>query len=282
MSIKKTIFHDIDVTKREGIIQFSLMRDFEELQEEQNNKSKLIIEEYNRDIREKIKNIDNRLDIIINKLLILKNMTNKLVEQNKIAYENNDIVAINQIDKELNDVNEMKISYYTQYNKLINTNKYPEGNGIFGYALAYYEASKRINVEWNDYIWTKTIIGYKKIYPSDAIDYLQYIEDIKTSDNLMKQIYQDMRLRGINIYEVYYDGWIENINYFLDKNNIEVDENIIFRPHIHKILINDEDRLCYYRITKNELDITSDDENYDILFDILNNGFENATKDLLL
>jgi hypothetical protein len=247
------------------IFKFSQMLEVQEYIDIQNNKSKLIIDEYERNAEEKMKYIDEEKQKIKSELLLLKEKEETL---NDSDYEN-----------EIENIKCISLNLLKKYNKLDNINKYPHGNGIYGFALEYLDASNRINIEWKEYIWTNTILGYKKVYPQNAHDYIQYTNDIKTSNDIMKQIYTKLQSNKKDIYEIYFCEWCNIIKSFLEENNINIDENTVFRPYIHRDMKQDDD-VFDYRITKSDLSDELTDDDYDILFDILNNGFENTLESI--
>ena len=245
------------------------MEFYEELEiiEKQNNKSKKIIEQYE-------KNAENRKQLYINESKLLDLKVNKLELENislkdtienliKNKPENYDSLE-DQLQEQI-DVNEKEINILkSKSNKLLTMDKYPHGNGIYGFALAYLEASKEINIEWINYIWTWTILGYKKVYPSHAHSYIEYKKDIETSKDLMYKIVYYVRSKSKNPYQLFYDDWINEINSYLEENNITMDENVVFRPNIHEILKKQhEEYVEYYRITKSDLEKKEDDEEDD-------------------
>lgn len=79
------------------------------------------------------------------------------------------------------------------------------------------------------------------------------MEDIKTSEELLKNIQDNLILKNINN-KLFYSDWIQFINTYINQYNIILDDNIVFRPIIHESMRPDKDKLEYYRITKNDLE----------------------------
>ena len=238
-----------------------------ELIEKQNNKSKEIIDQYEKNAETKKELYINEaklLEIKINNLELenvsLKETTRNLLKNKVKNFDLLDDQLHEQIDFNENEIHILK----SKSKKLLSMDKYPHGNGIYGFALAYLEASQQINVEWVNYIWTWTILGYKKVYPSHAHSYIEYKKDIETSKDLMYKIVYYVRSKSKNPYKLFYDDWINEINAYLEENNITIDENIVFRPNIHEILKKQhEETVEYYRITKSDLERKEDDEEDD-------------------
>lgn len=235
-----------------------------DLIDHQNSKSKEILLQYEKNAIEREKNkltkMDDLKSILINNEKQLKHYE-ELEEFD--SYENNELDENNDFFKKINYLkNEIK-DIKREINNTNKINKYPHGNGIFGFALEYLQAAKEINIKWIEHIYTWTIIGYKKVYPINAIQYLEYEEDIKTSNHIMNQIYHKLSLEKINYYQIYFSKWIDIINEFLKENNITIEDNVVFRPHYHRDMIMEEDyeQIEYYRITKE--DLCSNDEDYE-------------------
>lgn len=169
--------------------------------------------------------------------------------------------------EECDECNEIIKKTRFKIKKLRSNQKYPHGNGIFGFALAYLEASKEINIEWSEYIYTWTVLGYKKVFPHHATDYIQYKEDIEKSSLMMSQIIHKLKRESKKYADFFYHEWVREINSYLQENNIIIDDNIVFRPPEHKhFKIQDEDGIGYFRITKSDLEQTDDDEEFDFMF----------------
>lgn len=236
----------------------SSILDLQEIRDLQNSKSKVILDEYERiaDEKRKLYKIEEEQLLLENKSL--KNEINKIEK----------LLVLNKYDK-ISELEEKIEQNNNMIDKINARNIYPHGNGIYGFALLYYDISKKLNVEWNDYIYTYTILGYKKVYPEDAINYIEYQEDIKTSKELMKNIQDHLRSNDINYRELYWSDWIDYINNYISENNIILDDNIVFRPIMHSSMMSDKDKLEYYRITKVDLenDEERDDEEY--VYDIM-------------
>jgi hypothetical protein len=265
--------------------------DLYEVINEQNNKSKEILLQYEKNANEKEKSKFNKInELNIEKVELIKKL---IFFQNDI--DEDEIFEILDDEEDINIYKKYKISENDLYNKEYNIteildkiknikkeinkikkiNKYPHGNGIFGFALEYLKASKEINVDWTEYIYTWTIKGYKKVYPKVAPKYIEYLEDIKTSNDIMYNIYDKLRKDKRNCHEIFYPEWIEIINSYLKENNITIDDDIVFRPYYHNNMIIrddvDED-IDYYRITKEDLDnnYDDDDDEFDFLDYIIN------------
>lgn len=236
----------------------SSILDLQEIRDLQNSKSKVILDEYERiaDEKRKLYKIEEEQLLLENKSL--ENEINKIEK----------LLVLNKYDK-ISELEEKIEQNNNMIDKINARNIYPHGNGIYGFALLYYDISKKLNVEWKDYIYTYTILGYKKVYPEDAINYIEYQEDIKTSKELMKNIQDHLRSNDINYRELYWSDWIDYINNYISENNIILDDNIVFRPIMHSSMMSDKDKLEYYRITKVDLenDEERDDEEY--VYDIM-------------
>ena len=236
----------------------------------QNDKSKEILEEYERMMNEKNEKnkkeeieLNNEIHMKENEISILNK--EKLELNSSITLENLKNINIYEIYKKIYAIDD-KILYLEDrldsmeayLRKIKSRNIYP--HTIFDFALLYYNISLKIGIEWKHYIYTWTILGYKCVYPKHALDYIQYKKDIKTSKYLMMNIENKLKLENKNIYIMDEDAWIYEINNFLDENNITIDENIVFRPYKNDIQ--------YYRITKNDLiNIDYDVIDYSFLFE---------------
>lgn len=225
-----------------------------------NEKSKEILEEYERIANEKRENnkkeeneLIQELNVKKKELSILNEVYTKLNRKDfdvngfyEKQYEMNE--KIEELEEDIEDI-ESKID------KIKSRNVYPHGNGLFGFALLYYDISQKIGFEWKHPIYTWTILGYKAVYPRHAIDYIQYKKDIEKSRSLMAVIENKLRMNGKNIYELHEDVWIDEINNYLKDNNITIEDDIVFRPHKNNIFRNkqNEDDVQYYRITKTDL-----------------------------
>lgn len=227
-----------------------------DLIDNQNSKSKEILLQYEKNAIEREKNkltkINDLNNVLINNEKQLKNYE-ELEEFD--AYENNELDENNNFFEKFkylkNEIKDIK----REINKTNKINKYPHGNGIFGFALEYLQAAKEINIKWIEHIYTWTIIGYKKVYPINATQYLEYEADIKTSSHIMNQIYHKLSCDKINYYQIFFSRWIDIINDYLKENNITIGDNVVFRPHYHRGMIMEEDyeQVEYYRITKEDL-----------------------------
>lgn len=248
----------------------SSMIDLDELIEQQNSKSKEILDEYERIADEKRTKFKEEEDDLINQNKLLEieiskynDIYSQINNDTSITYKDR-YIELSETDEKIDDL-KYKIKKNNQFiDRIRSRDVYPHGNGIFGFALAFHEISKNINIEWKDSIFTYTILGYKRIYPEDATNYIQYIEDIKTSKELMKQIQDSLTYKNINYRELFYGDWILHINNYICDNNIILDDNIVFRPIIHENMIMDKDKLEYYRITKDDLDEKEEDDNEEI------------------
>jgi hypothetical protein len=71
----------------------------------------------------------------------------------------------------------------------------------------------------------------------------------------MTLIENKLRSEGTNIYQIYEDVWTREINNYLKENNITIEDDVVFRPHMNHNLKNknNEDDVFYYRITKTDL-----------------------------
>ena len=248
----------------------------DEIIEIQNSKSKEILKEYERIADEKRQKYKKEEDDLRyqNKLLKIEiskyNDNYTQICNNTFITQKDIYIEISEIEEEINKLNNQIEENNKNIDHIRSRDIYPNGDGIFGFALAYHDISKKINVEWKDSIFTYTILGYKRIYPEDAINYIQYKEDIKTSQVLMRNIQTYLTLKNINYRELFWSDWIEHINNYIKDNNIILDDNIIFRPIIHDTMIVDKDKSEYYRITKNDLEDKDDDyqEGYDYIDDL--------------
>lgn len=242
----------------------SSIMDFHEIIDEQNIKSKEILQEYERLADEKRQRYKKEANDILNKNKLLQKEIHSLKEEydeiNKSSLTYNEkYEKRSDIDEKIEELeNQIEKNSY-DIDRIESRDIYPHGNGIFGFALEYYNISKKINVEWKDSIFTYTILGYKRVYPEDATNYIQYQEDIKTSSSLMKDIQNSLTLKRINYRELFWSDWVEKINEYLKENNITIDDNIVFRPIIHDTMIMDKDKLEYYRMTKNDLEETEEE-----------------------
>jgi hypothetical protein len=235
-----------------------------DLIDNQNSKSKEILLQYEKNAIEREKNKLTKMNDLKNELM---NDEKKLKHYEELeefdAYENNELDENNNFFKKFKDLKNGIKDIKCEINKTNKINKYPHGNGIFGFALEYLQAAKEINIKWIEHIYTWTIIGYKKVYPINATQYLEYEEDIKTSSHIMNQIYHKLSIEKINRYQIFFSRWIDIINEYLKENNITINDNVVFRPHYHNDMIMEEDyeQVEYYRITKE--DLCSVDEDYE-------------------
>lgn len=258
-----------------------------ELIKKQNKKSKEILEEYEKIAQEKRENNNKEEKDVINEIKAKENeistlnkeksdLNSSFYSKNRNNINTSDIVKrIDDIDDIIQDLEDKLDSMEAFLRKIKSRDIYPHGNGLFGFALLYYEISQKLGIEWKDPIYTWTILGYKAVYPKHAIDYIQYKKDIGTSKSLMCVIENKLRSEGKNIYELDKDTWATEINNYLLENNIIIEDNIIFRPHKHNNLRNEtnKDDVQYYRITKTDL-INSeiDYDNIDVIdYDFLMN-----------
>lgn len=258
-----------------------------ELIKKQNKKSKEILEEYEKIAQEKRENNNKEEKDVINEIKAKENeistlnkeksdLNSSFYSKNRNNINTSDIVKrIDDIDDIIQDLEDKLDSMEACLRKIKSRDIYPHGNGLFGFALLYYEISQKLDTEWKDPIYTWTILGYKAVYPKHAIDYIQYKKDIGTSKSLMCVIENKLRSEGKNIYELDKDTWATEINNYLLENNIIIEDNIIFRPHKHNNLRNEtnKDDVQYYRITKTDL-INSeiDYDNIDVIdYDFLMN-----------
>ena len=253
-----------------------------ELIKKQNDKSKEILEEYERIAQEKRENNKKEEKDVINEIKAKENeisiLNKERFDLNSLIYSKNinninttEIVnKINDIDDKIEDLDTKMDSMEAYLRKVKSRDVYPHGNGLFGFALLYYDISQKLSIEWKNHIYTWTILGYKAVYPRHAIDYIEYKKDIETSKSLMIRIENKLRSAGKNIYELHKDVWITEINDYLKENNITIEDNIVFRPHKHNILRNksNEDDVQYYRITKTDIinsEIDYDDIDYNVI-----------------
>ena len=258
-----------------------------ELIKKQNKKSKEILEEYEKIAQEKRENNNKEEKDVINEIKAKENeistlnkeksdLNSSIYSKNRNNINTSDIVKrIDDIDDIIQDLEDKLDSMEAFLRKIKSRDIYPHGNGLFGFALLYYEISQKLGIEWKDPIYTWTILGYKVVYPKHAIDYIQYKKDIETSKSLMCVIENKLRSEGKNIYELDKDTWATEINNYLLENNIIIEDNIVFRPHKHNNLRNEtnKDDVQYYRITKTDL-INSeiDYDNIDVIdYDFLMN-----------
>lgn len=249
--------------------------------EDQNQKSKEIIDQYEKNaemkeilkkekillIKEEKKKFNDEINEINDKISKIEIEKNKKVIL-KIKYK---IDKKKNIQKEINEMNEIldTLSMHKEsiekniekknceIDKIKSISKYPHGNGIFGFAVEYLEASKEINIEWKDFIYTWTMIGYKKIYPHQAHNYIQYQKDLELSSKIMNNIYKDLRENNKFINEINLFDWIKIISKYVKKNNIELDNKIVFRPPIcrsqRKKDYEDDKDLEFHKIKKDDL-----------------------------
>jgi hypothetical protein len=241
-----------------------------EIIEKQNNKSKDIIEQYEKNAKKRKESCMNEVKILEIEINNLKTENKILEEKEKVILNSNikDFELLDQLNEQM-EKNQKEInSLESKCGHLSSINKYPHGNGIYGFALAYLEASNEINIQWTNYIWTWTILGYKKVYPTHAHSYIEYKKDIETSQILMYKIVNYVRSKNKNPYQLFYDDWINEINSYLEEKNIEIDENIVFRPNIHEILKEQhEEYVEYFRITKSDLEKKDDeDDDFDYFY----------------
>lgn len=254
--------------------------DFHEMIDAQNSKSKKILDEYERIAVEKRENYKEEENVLhreneefkkkINDLRDKIDKINDLSNKSKDKYK--DVCDIHEIIDDLEnqiETNNRKID------KIHSREIYPHGNGIYGFALAYHEISKKIDVEWTEPIWTWTIKGYKRVYPENATHYIQYKEDVKTSSQLLRDIERYLLLKNKNYRELFWSDWVLEINEYLKENNITLNDDVVFRPIIHDTMIMDTDILEYYRITKSDLEDKDDGEEdeydyFDYFLDNLN------------
>ena len=212
-----------------------------------NKKSENILKEYDRIIKEKNINIQNEINKYIEQI-------NNLKSKNKNNYSNDS----DDLDDEESD---QIIILKKNINKLRSELSFPHGNGIFGFALVLNEASNNINEKWENFIWIRTILGYKKVYPEYAINYIEYQKDIEKSDKYMKEIINNLRNEKKDPNEIFYDEWLEIIKSYINDNSIIMTEDIIFRPPYHRILCKDrEDNVNYYRFTKEDIEFSQTEE----------------------
>ena len=76
----------------------------------------------------------------------------------------------------------------------------------------------------------------------------------------MYEIVNYIRSKKMNPYQLFFEDWLNEINSYLQDNNITIDENIVFRPNIHEILKKQyEEHVEFYRITKSDLERKEED-----------------------
>ena len=214
-----------------------------------NKKSENILKEYERIIKEKHINIENEINKHTEQINNLK------LKNNKDMQDSDD--EDNEDDENYDEIIILKKSI----NKLRSESSFPHGNGIFGFALVLFEAANNINEKWEHFIWIHTILGYKKVYPEYATNYIEYQKDIKTSDRYMTEIINNLRNEKKDPNEIFYDEWLEIIKSYVNINSIIMTEDIVFRPPYHRILCKDrEDNVNYYRFTKEDIEFTQTEE----------------------
>ena len=202
----------------------------------QNEKSKQIVNEYERKAQEKRDQY--------------KKEENEWKEKRNIYLQEKKKCDYDQLDEIESHIEECtrKIDF------IHSKNIYPHGQGIYGFALMYHQIANDLQIEWKEYIWTWTLLGYKQIYPEDAIHYIQYQKDIQTSVSLMTRIYQTVYSNNHFRIDFFESDWINIIRKYIDEHAIVLDEKIIFRPPIHSSMKTDPDKDEYYRITKKMLE----------------------------
>lgn len=257
--------------------------DFYELIQLENEKSKDILEEYEKNMKDlktsylkEAEEIDETIKSFKNKLLILQSETEETEDSESPDSETTETDDVYLDDEDIEEKIKITIKYLERKSyALKEQNPHPHGNGLFGFALAYAEAARNIGVEWVHPIWTWTILDYKRVYPRHSIDYLRYQEDIKTPDSekIMKNIINDLRDEKRNPHEIFYGEWIDIINKYLTKKSITISDETVFRPPLH--LSHSETRkddVNFERITKSDLVETEGDcdEEFD-LFDFIHN-----------
>jgi hypothetical protein len=222
---------------------------FEKL-DEHNKKSENILKEYDRIIKEKNTIIDNNIKECLEKIKSLRNKSDNKEESE------------DEFDDESYEENYEEIkNLRKRLNNLKSGLPYPHGNGIFGFAVVLHEAANNINEKWEHFMWIRTIMGYKKVYPKYAIDYIEYKKDVATSSNYMKDIINQLYAQKKDPNEIFYDDWLEIIKSYLKENSITIDNTIVFRPPLHRILCKDrEDDVNYYRFTKEDIEFSQTDE----------------------
>jgi hypothetical protein len=213
-----------------------------------NKKSENILKEYERIIKEKHINIENEI--------------NKHIEQiNNLKSKNKSKDDLDDSDDSDDEDDDEIIILKKNINKLRSESSFPHGNGIFGFALVLLEAANNINEKWEHFIWIRTILGYKKVYPEYAVNYIEYKKDIEKSDKYMKKIIDKLRNDKKDTNEIFYDEWLDIIKSYISDNSIIMTEDIVFRPPYHRILCKDrEDDVNYYRFTKEDIEFTQTDE----------------------
>ena len=104
-------------------------------------------------------------------------------------------------------------------------------------------------------------MGYKKVYPKYAIDYIEYKKDVATSSNYMKEIINQLYAKKKDPNEIFYDDWLEIIKSYLKEKSITIDNTVVFRPPLHRLLCKDrEDDVNHYRFTKEDIEFTQTEE----------------------
>ena len=253
------------------------MKDYEII-EKQNEKSKEIMNEYEKIAQEKRENKKKEEDVLI---LLIKAKENEIYllkeEDNKLRNKNN-YTQIDEIDEKIENLKAEINDIKNKLHKVHSIDVYPHGNGIYGFALLFYDISLKILIEWKEPIYVWTVLGFKLVYPKHAFDYIQYKKDIKKSKFLMKVIENKVRMENKNIYELHENDWIYEINNYLNEKNIIIEDDFIFRPPMNNIFRNDDDdNIQYYRITKNDLNnIDDDDDDFDIFEYLLLNKKNNS------
>jgi len=227
---------------------------FEKL-DEHNKKSENILKEYDRIIKETNSIIENNIKECLEKIKSLRIKPNN--DENNRDDESND-----ESDDESNEENYEEImNLRKKLNNLKSGLPYPHGNGIFGFAMVLHEAANNINEKWEHYIWIRTIMGYKRVYPEYAINYIEYKKDVATSSKYMRDIIDNLYSQKKDPNEIFYDDWLEIIKSYLNEKSITIDNSVVFRPPYHRILCKDrEDDVNYYRFTKEDIEFSQTDE----------------------
>jgi len=226
--------------------------------ENENKKSANILIEYERIVKKVNDNVKNEINEYNQQIKLLRSESDTLNNSRNSYLNNSDDSDISD-DSDDENYDEI-INLKKQINRLKSKSVYPHGNGIFGFALVLQEAAKNINEEWKHYIWIYTIYGYKKVYPKYATNYIEYKKDTETSDKYMTKIINELCSEKRDVNEIFYDDWIIIINSYIEKNSIILDEDIVFRPPLHSILIEDKEDINYYRIKKEDLEFTQTEE----------------------
>jgi len=220
--------------------------------DEHNKKSENILKEYDRIIKETNSIIENNIKECLEKIKSIRNKS----DNNKNESEDDE-----SYDESYEENYEEIKNLRKRLNNLKSGLPYPHGNGIFGFAVVLHEAANNINEKWENFIWIRTIMGYKKVYPKYAIDYIEYKKDVATSSNYMKDIINQLYAQKKDPNEIFYDEWLEILKSYLKENSISIDNTVIFRPPLHRILCKDrEDDVNYYRFTKEDIEFTQTDE----------------------